>query len=161
SNDFNGDGISDILFRNVAIAPDNPLHLYQMNSGVVTNNGPVGTIASNYLYGGSGDFDGNGNADTLWYNSASGEVLVQLRAGFNVIAEGAAGVVSPALNWGIKDTGDFNGDGRYDILWYNNVTGQVNAWMLNGVSFQNGGTIATVSPATQWQIKGTGDFNGD
>ncbi|MCC8362589.1 FG-GAP-like repeat-containing protein [Lysobacter sp. A6] len=54
--------------------------------------------------------------------------------------------------------GDFNGDGRGDIVWRNHGTGANTAW-LSG----NGGTpmgMPTV-PNKAWDIQGVGDFDGD
>jgi hypothetical protein len=64
------------------------------------------------------------------------------------------------LNWQIVGTGDFNGNGRVDILWRNNFTGQNAVWYMNGVTYAGFDFITTVTDLT-WQIAGTGDFNGD
>ena len=29
-------------------------------------------------------------------------------------------------------TGDFNGDGKRDLVWRNNITGQTAVWLMNG-----------------------------
>ena len=39
--------------------------------------------------------------------------------GSTVLANSAAGSFNPGPTWHIKGTGDFNGDGRSDILWQN------------------------------------------
>ena len=62
-------------------------------------------------------------------------------------------------DWKIAGNADFNGDGKSDLLWRNNVTGSVATWQMNG-----GAIVATaiVGAATNdWQIIGTGDVNGD
>ena len=33
---------------------------------------------------------------------------------------GAVGPFNPGPSWQVKGTGDFNGDGKSDILWQNN-----------------------------------------
>ena len=35
------------------------------------------------------------------------------------------------INWTIAETGDYNGDGKSDILWIDN-TGNVGVWFMNG-----------------------------
>ncbi|HWA28885.1 MAG TPA: immunoglobulin domain-containing protein [Lacunisphaera sp.] len=55
--------------------------------------------------------------------------------------------------------GDFNGDGKSDILWRHAIGGNVVFWLMNGHVPQ---TVAEVTPvSTDWVICGTGDFNGD
>src|SRR2546423_1421429 len=44
--------------------------------------------------------------------------------------------------------GDFNGDGKTDLLWYNKSSGQVEVWLLNGTTMLGGGTLGVV--ATDW-----------
>ncbi|MBF0317524.1 MAG: VCBS repeat-containing protein [Nitrospirae bacterium] len=55
---------------------------------------------------------------------------------------------------------DFNGDGKSDILWHNNTTGQVAIWLMNGSTISSVDFPATVSDPS-WLIKDVGDFNGD
>ena len=62
------------------------------------------------------------------------------------------GSVGPAPSpWTIAETGDFNGDNKTDILWYNSTSGQLIIWLLNGAS-----VIGTGSPGTApspWQLQ--------
>ena len=64
-------------------------------------------------------------------------------------------------DWQVVGTGDFNGDGRDDILWRND-NGTVTDWLgqANG-SFVSNNAVATFALGTEWQVAGTGDFNGD
>ncbi len=50
---------------------------------------------------------------------------------------------------------------RHDIVWSDNVTGDVGLWQMNGSSsVRTFGTIAR-SILLDWKIVGTGDFDGD
>ena len=72
-------------------------------------------------------------------------------------------VPSPALadtNWAIVGTGDFNNDGKTDILWRNTSTGENYVWYMNGVR-RIGRWYPSCLADTNWAIVGTGDFNGD
>ena len=64
--------------------------------------------------------------------------------------------------WTVAATGDFNGDGRVDILWRNTTNGALSDWLgtANG-GFVNNDAHAATSAPTSWTIAGTGDFNGD
>ena len=62
-------------------------------------------------------------------------------------------------NWKIAGTGDFNGDGKSDILWRNTSTGDNAIWKSGDAATcqQCAGHLADQN----WKIAGTGDFNGD
>ena len=55
--------------------------------------------------------------------------------------------------------GDFNGDGKSDILWQNTYTGARSLWLMDGVNFSSAVTLAVIDP--MWQIAAVADFNGD
>jgi hypothetical protein len=54
---------------------------------------------------------------------------------------------------------DFNGDGKSDILWQNNSTGERVIWLMNGTSLLR--NVHFVTLGTLWNIVGSEDFNGD
>ena len=54
--------------------------------------------------------------------------------------------------------GDFNGDGRSDLIWRNEATGQTSIWLMNGTTFSSG---AVVMNNLAWRPALLGDFNGD
>ncbi|MBF0458526.1 MAG: VCBS repeat-containing protein [Nitrospirae bacterium] len=56
--------------------------------------------------------------------------------------------------------GDFDGDGKSDILWQNSSTGAVAIWLMDNATIKSYGSAASSMDAA-WQIKGVGDFNGD
>ena len=58
----------------------------------------------------------------------------------------------------ISYSGDFNADGKQDILWRNTGTGEVRIWYMNGSSVLSNGGVATV--ALNWNIVGIADFDG-
>ena len=77
----------------------------------------------------------------------------------NGYAAKAGAVVSTVTNdWTIVGTGDFDGDGKSDILWRNS-NGEVAIWLMNGVAAKAGAVVSTVT--NDWTIVGTGDFDGD
>jgi hypothetical protein len=68
--------------------------------------------------------------DILWQNTTSGDVAIWLMNGQVAHAAGVGNV--PRSVWKIVGTGDFNGDGKSDILWQD-TSGNVAIWLMNGV----------------------------
>jgi hypothetical protein len=54
--------------------------------------------------------------------------------------------------------GDFNGDGKADILWQH-TSGARAIWLMNGTTYGSSANLGTV--AISWNIAGASDFNGD
>jgi len=159
-NDFNGDGRSDILWR----ADDGTVTdwLGQSN-GSFSGNGAIfnTNISSNWHIAGTGDFNGDGRVDILW-RADDGTVtdwLGQQNGGF--AGNGTNFSTNISSNWHVAGTGDFNGDGKTDILWRAD-DGTVTDWLgqSNGTFAGNGANFST-NISSNWHIVGTGDFNGD
>ena len=151
THDFNGDGFSDILWRNT----NGGVALWLMNNGSILSSLGVGSATSDWSIVGQRDFNGDGLSDILWRNS-SGGVALWLMNGATIAS--SVGVGSVTTDWTIVGTGDFNGDGKADILW-SHSSGHVAMWLMNGATIVSSLTVGSVP--TNWQIVGTGDFNGD
>jgi Domain of unknown function (DUF4394)/FG-GAP-like repeat len=159
-NDFNGDGMSDILWRHES----GGLLSWELNGGTIIETHFLGSVDNSYRVDEIADFDGNGTADILWRHD-SGFVITwdinHTQTGYHAI-----GSTNPADE--IVGTGDFNGDGKFELLWRNADTGVV-SWQLNTGPFidtdLNGDEIAftrSYLPVTSdWTMVGTGDVNGD
>ena len=53
-------------------------------------------------------------------------------------------------DWTIEGVGDFNGDGKADILWRHS-SGLVSIWLMNGTSISGIGNPASVG--SDWTIQ--------
>ncbi|MDH3594830.1 MAG: VCBS repeat-containing protein, partial [Rhodospirillales bacterium] len=104
-----------------------------------------------------GDFDGDGKADLLWRNPATGQTIVWLMDGDAKLAEGSIGTVPS--KWEIAGTGDFNGDGKADVLWRNSTTGTAIVWQMDGLERAAAQSIGAVPLA--WTVEQLRDTNGD
>jgi hypothetical protein len=136
--------------------------LGEANGGFAGNFANANLALSNeWQMAGTGDFNGDGRSDTLWRN-ANGTVtnwLGQTNGGFVGNFDNAN--LALTNDWQVAGTGDFNGDGRDDMLWRND-----NGTVTNWLGQANGGFVgnfenANISLTNDWQIAVTGDYNGD
>ena len=150
THDFNGDGKSDILWRN----SDGTVGMWLMN-GTQFSASSFGVLDLGWTIVGQRDFNGDGKGDILWRN-ADGTVGMWLMNGTQFTPSSFGAIPT---SWTVVGTGDFNGDGKGDILWVN-TNGDVAIWFMNGTTIlPSSGIIANVP--TNWSVAGTGDFNGD
>src|SRR6267154_1755949 len=157
SRDFNGDGRSDILWRN-STTGENVIWL--MNGAAASSSVTFATVADpNWSIAGVGDFNGDGKSDILWRNRATGENTIWLMNG-TAISSAAMFATVADPNWSIAGVGDFNGDGKSDILWRNRATGENTIWLMNGAAVSSGAAMNSMTDLN-WSIAGIGDFDGD
>jgi hypothetical protein len=118
-------------------------------------------LGSNAIRRVKADFNGDSRSDALWRNSSSGENYLWPMDGNMILAgEGYLRTVA-VFDWQIVGRGDFNGDGRSDILWRNSATGENYIYFMDGTTIKpSEGYIRTVADQN-WQVAGIGDFNGD
>src|SRR5215831_15386896 len=172
AGDFNGDGFADVLWFNsdtgaldvwLLDGQENVIAFPGLSAGCGAGCSPPWQVV------GGGDFNGDGFADVLWFNTDTGALDVWLLDGHsNVIAfpglsAGCGSGCSPP--WQVVGVGDFNGDGFADVLWFNTATGGLDVWLLDGqnnvIAFPglSAGCGSGCSPP--WRVVGVGDFNGD
>ena len=152
--DFDGSGTSDILLQNT----DGQAEIWTQYGATTIAQTQFGSNpGTTWHIVGSGDFDNNGYADILW-QSNDGTVAIWETSGTAYSYLIGGGVIgNPGPSWHVIGTGDFNGDGKSDILWQNN-NGTYAIWEMNGTSVIGGGIL---SPGGTWQAVATGDFNND
>jgi subtilisin family serine protease len=159
--DFNLDGRTDLLWRHEGTGG---LSVWFMAG--TTRTGQValaGQADLAWKIAGTGDFNADGDADILWRHDTSGALMAWLMEGTRL--RGAPSLTPGALadlDWRIAGTGDFNHDGQTDILWRHQVSQQLVAWLMDGVTQVQGVFLsASALPDAAWQIGAVADLNGD
>ena len=119
---------------------------------------------TNWEMSGTGDFNNDGNVDILWryYGSgpSQGANAVWYMNGTSFIDVAFFRTIAD-LKWRIVGAGDFNGDGKPDILWrYYGPGGYNVVWYMNGLSDYASDYVE--GPADpNWRIEAVGDFDLD
>src|SRR5437667_292728 len=159
AHDLTGVGRSDILWRNVSTGEN---YLYPMNgTQILASEGYLRTVADpNWTVAGIGDFDGDGKADILWRNTSTGQNYIYFSDGTTIKpTEGFIRTVADQ-SWQVAGIGDFDGDGKDDILWRNSATGENYIYLMNGTAILTEGYLRQVADLN-WKIVGVGDFDSD
>jgi Domain of unknown function (DUF4347)/FG-GAP-like repeat len=150
-NDFDGDTVSDILWRN----DNGAVALWQMFSGSVIANKIVASLPSSWKTAGTGDFNGDKKADIVWRNDNGAIALWQMN-GSTVTANNI--VASLSSDWKAAGTGDFGGDKKADLVWRND-NGAIALWQMDGSTVTANNIVASLP--SSWKAAGTADFGGD
>ena len=82
-----------------------------------------------------GDIDGDGSADIIWRNLATGEISVWYLSDTGAILRSIS-LGTPGTAWSLINTGDFDGNGIQDIFFRNTATGEAAAWLMSAVPGQ-------------------------
>jgi hypothetical protein len=129
--DFDGDGHPDLVWQNPATGDSQVWFMTGAQSATISGSAAL-SGPNTWQIVGAADFDGNGHADLVWQDPATGASQVWLMDG----AQGTTIIGSAPLSgpnaWRIGRVMDFNGDGHPDLVWQEPVTGMSQAWLFGG-----------------------------
>ncbi|MGJ4727971.1 reprolysin-like metallopeptidase [Luteimonas sp. SDU101] len=102
------------------------------------------------------DVDVDGKSDILFHNAATRQFSYRVLNGTTVSRSYLVGGVGPGYR--VVATGDFNGDGRVDLVWSHPTNRDLFMWQGNGTTFTS--TRFGDYPAG-WTVVGAVDVNND
>jgi hypothetical protein len=129
--DFNKDGMSDIVQRNMSTGAQRLSYMYGASQ---TNVATIPTLAPgscNYYLGGTADMNYDGNLDLVWHGPSCNQIRIWMMKGATRLSDVTmtAGQSSAHRLIGVAD---FDADTRPDIAWRNNSTNDIRFWKMNG-----------------------------
>jgi lipopolysaccharide export system protein LptA len=103
------------------------------------------------------DFNGDGASDFLFQKTSSNhpDVMVELLNGTTITA---SGTISPPSGTAVEAMGDFNSDGKSDIV-VQASDGTPQIWLMNGTVRTS--TVTLTNPGSAWHAIAAADFNSD
>jgi hypothetical protein len=109
---------------------------------------------------GDGDFDGDGKPDLLFQHTDGSVAVWRMN---NATLAGSA-FLNPSnagnTTWKVVAIGDFNGDGKVDVM-FQNTNGSLGIWYMDGLNLASVVMTNPSNPGAGWTVIGAGDFNGD
>jgi len=152
-NDFNGDGISDIVVRNTLngsvwtwiMKPDGTRKYYRYITSIPSKTWEI--VSTN------NEFNKDNVSDLVVWKKDTGDLYVWLMNSDGTRKYYQPVKSIPASSWEIvQTTCDFNRDGTNDFIVRNTTTGTTYSWLMNSNgSRKNYKAISTI-PVDEWEI---------
>lgn len=101
------------------------------------------------------DVDGDGSSDLLFHQAATRQFSYRLMDGSTTLS--AKTINGVGAGYSVAATGDFNGDGRTDMVWTSSAR-DLYLWLASGTGFVS--TQVGTYPSG-WTVVGAGDVDGD
>ncbi len=166
-----GVGIGKVVWFRYTAPSNGTLTVTTAGSSYDTVLGLLSGVCGNWQTLACNDDDVSGVTTTsrLSYNVAGGVSYLLLVGGYasgsgslRISANFAAQAQTPPPAPSSPVVGDFNGDGKTDLLWHHRGVGSLCVWFMNGRQ-RIGSSVLTPSqvPDTRWWVVGTPDMNGD
>ncbi len=131
-------------------------------SGVAVN--PSTPASPTQRVVGVDDFNNDQRNDLVFWDSVTGAVEFWLMNGVNRQGPPVpiSGAPTLAPNWKLSATGDFNADGKPDIVWRNVISQKIVLWVMNGtVKINNIIPSPDQAVHANWEIVAALDLNAD
>jgi hypothetical protein len=153
SGDQDADGLSDVLWHRAA---DGRLMRWRMlERGRFESLALAAPVAAGWEGVAVGDFDGNGCADVLWRKAATGELAATFFDAGLPTSMLPLEPQSAQTRREVVGSGDYDGDGRTDLLVRLRRDRTLSVWTLNGARVKRKQSVAELESG--WLPVGVGD----
>lgn len=105
------------------------------------------------------DLNGDGQEDLIWENARMGQMAAWLMNGPDFTEVAFSKMMLELRGWKVTHVADFDGDGRDDLIYYNEGTGQTLMWLMDGLSVRE--LVELTAPGSKAVVTRVGDFDGD
>jgi hypothetical protein len=159
--DFNNDSGRDYLWQNHAEGKGYIwLQGFDDWHGLIVKGGQelgndYQTTATAYDWNivGTGDFNQDGYQDIVLQNPTNGYISFWFLNGTAQVQSEALLAGKVDVNWKVVGISDFNKDGKPDLLWRNQTTGDNEVWFMDGTT-KTGSSLIDNEADTTWEIVG-------
>lgn len=159
SCDFDGDGVSDLLWENVERSALAPMRIRGMR-GDVSGAGSIELSNRRWRPVGCRDFDADGRDDILLRNRSEARIEIWLMAGPQV-RETVAVDGDPGAAWYVAGVGDLDRDGTADVVWRNEQTDDLGVWLMDALALRPRAQLLAEPLGSAWELVAVADFDGD
>ena len=132
-SDFNTDGFADIAWLNPSTGATEVWFTGGQGIGVTTRS--LGQASTGTRMVATGNFSWDNLPDAVYRNDSTGTTSItyyDIRRSL-VIVGGGALTPSPDSTWRLVAAADFNKDNKTDLVWQQTTTGQLEAWLMDGI----------------------------
>ncbi len=178
--DFNGDGAWDFLWWKPETGEALVWYLDKAKATaggagewLIKSSGVLETMTGNSVIAYPGDLSGDGKADILWRDHASGQITLWIMGDDGMpqlngpptpaddsITRGERPGITGTLNWQVAGLANVSGDGKLEVMWKNMTNNRLATWSMDGSNI-NAVTQENKGLDLVWRSVGLGDLNGD
>jgi hypothetical protein len=151
---FDGGTTADILWRNSSTG-DN--YIFFMNGTEIAGEGYIRNVPLQWQIAGVGDSTGDGLSDIFWRNVSTGENYLFPMSGTTILGSESYVRTVANLSWRIAAVGDYDNDGRADVLWRNSSNGDNYVYFMQGTNIVNEGYLRNVADQN-WKARHSSPF---
>ena len=152
--DFNNDKIADVVWRD---SQSERIALWRMdNTSTGVAEAKFYNVPNDYRILAVADFNGDRRPDILFWNGKNGDIVtwqikqdaVSIILDFVTNKDGSiVNVKDLEQKYSVEVSGDFDGDGKEDLLFRDRITGVTVVWTMDGSTIKDLKVLETVQPA--------------